>query len=450
LLRLDRLPEAETHLKKSIQLDPKLGAPQAAMGRLHMDKDNDAEALPYLRTATELDPDNYLTHYYYASLIRKQKDASETDRQSMRRALQRAIELKPEFVEATEMLAGDNLARNVDIPQTVEMLARAMAVAPSRAYLALQLAAALTRTQQREIARPLLHSLIASADLEPPLRQNAQSLLSFLDRAAAAENASRMAAEQSRLLAEQLARNSVPRTAAESENLEPPEIRRNVRDSSTDSPVAAPPPPPGLPDTIAPARREEPLAPGTARVRGMLTLLDCRNGLTLSVMVEGKTVKLHTATPGNIKFTSFNSSVSQSISCGPTSGNGVAATIVYRPRESDGSIGEPLSVDFVEAAGSARSQSVALPEIPGTATVKGLLTLLDCSNGVSVTLLSEGKTLRFYAERNTTIAFLNGPNADGTVTCGPMPGDGVPVVVLYRPSTAAGIQGEPLIVQFQR
>ena len=75
--------------------------------------------------------------------------------------------------------------------------------------------------------------------------------------------------------------------------------------------------------------------------------------------------------------------------------------------------------------------------------------MLDCSGGVSLAIVSEGKTLRFYAEKTNTVAFLNGPNSDGTVTCGPMPGEGIPVTVLYRPSNTAGVTGEPLIVQFQ-
>jgi len=183
-------------------------------------------------------------------------------------------------------------------------------------------------------------------------------------------------------------------------------------------------------------------------MRGLLTLLDCRNGLTLSLLVEGKTVKFHTATPNGIKFTSFNAAGSRQIACGPTPGNGVPAAIVYRPKETADGIGEPLSVEFLDNAD--RSASTPLPAIPGTSLVKGLLTKLDCTGSVSISVVFEGKALEFFADSPGKVAFMNGPNPDGTVTCGPIAAPGLLVTVVYRPSTGGSIVGEPVIVQFQK
>ncbi len=121
----------------------------------------------------------------------RNQGASDSDREIIRVELKKTIELAPQFVEATEMLASENLARNLDTVETIELLVKALAVAPGRDYLALQLANALTRTQQRESARPILQSLLARPGIEPSYRQNAESMLSFLDRAAAADNANR-------------------------------------------------------------------------------------------------------------------------------------------------------------------------------------------------------------------------------------------------------------------
>jgi tetratricopeptide (TPR) repeat protein len=339
LLRLDRLPEAETHLTKAIQLDQKLSGPHAAMGRLQLRKGNRAEALTYAKKAAELDPNNYLAHYSYASMIRNQREApQEADREIMRRELKRTIELAPQFVEATEMLAGENLSRNIEIPETVEMLEKAMAIAPGRSYIALQLASALSRTQQRENARPHLLSLLASPGLEPPVRQNAQSLLAFLDRAAAAENANRALLERNRALADQIAANATAEARPGPPNTAPPEVRRN-----------APVPVPTMNGPVIVERAAEQLAPGTARIRGMLTLLDCTRGVTFSLVVDGKTVRLRSTNPGEIKFTSYNAAVSGTVACGPLPGSGVPASILYRQQESEGSIGNPLAVDFVES-----------------------------------------------------------------------------------------------------
>jgi tetratricopeptide (TPR) repeat protein len=49
LLRLDRVPEAETHLKKAIQLDAKLARAQSAMGRLLKEKGRPADARDFLK-----------------------------------------------------------------------------------------------------------------------------------------------------------------------------------------------------------------------------------------------------------------------------------------------------------------------------------------------------------------------------------------------------------------
>ena len=347
----------------------------------------------------------------------------------MRSELQQTIEIAPQFIEATEMLANANLSRNTDITQTVELLANALKVAPGRDYLAMQLAYALSRTQQRESARPLLRSLLAKPSLEPAVRQNAQNLIDFLDRSLPVPTANTNRAQE-------------PVTSVSTPEPDAPVVRRATSTNSEAEPALT------REERVRIERELDALEPGTAKMRGVLTLLDCKNGLTLSLGVEGKTVKFHTATPGGIKFTSFNAAVSQQIACGPTPGNGVPAAIVYRPKESAEGIGEPLSVEFVDS--SDRSVSTALPAIPGTSLVKGLLTKLDCTGSISISVVSEGKTLQFYADSTGKVAFMNGPNPDGTVTCGPITAPGLPVIVVYRPSTGGSIVGEPVIVQFQK
>ena len=46
--------------------------------------------------------------------------------------------------------------------------------------------------------------------------------------------------------------------------------------------------------------------------------------------------------------------------------------------------------------------------------------------------MADGKTLEFYADSPSKAAFLNGPNPDGTVTCGPIAAPGLSVIVVYR------------------
>jgi tetratricopeptide (TPR) repeat protein len=425
LLRTNRLPEAETHLAKAVTLDPKLGAAHASMGRLYMRKNNNSEALSALKRATELDPGNYLSHYYYASLLRgRGTSPTEAEWATIRAELQKTIELAPQFIEATEMLASANLARNTDIPQTVQLLIKALQAAPGRDTVILQLAFAVSRTQQREDARPLVQTLLARTTLDLPMRQSAQSLLDYLDRSAVIDSANRT----NRATAAAITRTPVDE--------ELPELRR--RANSTSAPEA----------TDEEREKPDALASGTAKIRGVLTLLECRNGVTLSLVADGKTVKLHTPAPSSLKFTSFNAAVSGSITCGPMPGGGVAAVIVYRPKEGGDSIGEPLSVEFVEA--SAPTTQPVVSSIPGTSIAKGMLTKLDCVGTVTLSVVSEGKTLEFRTDSASKVAFLNGPNPDGTVTCGPIAAPGLSVIVVYRPATSGNIAGEPVMVQFQK
>jgi tetratricopeptide (TPR) repeat protein len=420
LLHLRRYPEAEEHLAKAVKLDSKLGIAQASMGRLLMQTNKESDALAYFQRATELDPSNYLTHYYYAALLnnRKAGQPSEADWATVQTELKKTIQLAPQFTEATQMLASANLTRNVDIPETIEMLTNAWKLAPGDDFLPVQLAIALSRTQQRERARPIARNLLARPSLDAPLRQNMESLLTFLDRAAAAETANRAVTERI-AAAREFAGNNAPAPPPEFTKDERAQLQRVLDD----------------------------LPPGTEKISGILVLLDCKSGLTLSLIVDGKAVKMHTNTPNTLKFTSFNPAVSKQITCGPTPGGGVPAAVVYRPKKGPDDIGEPLSVEFLDD-GAPRTAS--LPTIPGASMVKGLLTKLECAGDVSIEVNADGKTLLFGKVEKSKVAFLNGPNSDGTFTCGPIPAPGLPVVILYYPSKSGDVVGDPIVIQYQR
>ena len=144
LLHSSRLPEGEVHLRNAVRLDPMLADAQSGMGRLLLRQNKETEAMAYLRRATELDPKNYLTHYYYASSIQsRNRTQTEEDWSTARSELLKAIELAPQFVAATEMLANMNLSRNADMPQTVELLRKARVFAPGNDNLTVMLAFAL-------------------------------------------------------------------------------------------------------------------------------------------------------------------------------------------------------------------------------------------------------------------------------------------------------------------
>lgn len=421
LLHTQRPADAETHLTKALKLDAKLGIAQASMGRLLMQTNKTAEAVPYFQRAIELDPDNYLTHYYYAALLNRGRGpASDIDATTMRAELKKAVQLAPHFAEATLMLANLNLARDIEIPETVEMLATALRTSPGNDYMASQLAFALSRTQQKETGRSLALNLLAKPSLDEVVKLNLQNLLAYLDRAAEVDRMNRQTA----------ARNNAP-----------PEIRPDV--------VRDPAPEFTKEERERLERALDNTPPGMARIRGTMTLLDCRNGgVTISLVTDGKTVKLHTNNPNDLKFTTYIAAVSKQIACGPMPNGGIPAVILYKPRAEADSIGEPMSVEF--SAVGERPKNPELPTIPGTSLARGFMTKLECSGSATFEITIDGKTLKFFHADAKKVAFTNGPNSDGSVDCTAFPPPGLPVAVLYRAATTGDVAGEPVWVQFEK
>ena len=289
LLHSSRLPEGEVHLRNAVRLDPMLADAQSGMGRLLLRQNKETEAIAYLRRATELDPKNYLTHYYYASSIQsRNRTQTEEDWSTARSELLKAIELAPQFVAATEMLANMNLSRSADMPQTVELLRRARVFAPGNDNLTVMLAFALLRTSERESARGLAEAVLMKASLSPTMRRNAETVLASLNRSSTGD--------------------------------------AQVRTVPDATPLALP--------------------PDAVKALGILTLMECRDGVTLSLVAEGKTLKFHSPTPDGIRFRSLDPALVSTLGCGPLPGNGVSATVTYRPKGSADSLGEPLLVEL--------------------------------------------------------------------------------------------------------
>ena len=66
----------------------------------------------------------------------------------------------------------------------------------------------------------------------------------------------------------------------------------------------------------------------------------------MSLVADGKTLKFHSTTPDGIRFKSLDPALVSTLGCGPLPGNGVSATVTYRPKGSADSLGEPLLVEL--------------------------------------------------------------------------------------------------------
>ena len=78
-----KLEPAEEHYRRSIQIDPNLGASQTALGDLLLSKGQPEEALPHLEAGVRLDADDETAHYKlsraYAAMGRQEDAKREMD-----------------------------------------------------------------------------------------------------------------------------------------------------------------------------------------------------------------------------------------------------------------------------------------------------------------------------------------------------------------------------------
>jgi FimV-like protein len=184
LLHINRYDDAARHLQKAVALNPRAASASASLGMVRVRQGQGAEARRLLQHAVSLAPDNYLAHYYYAYAISREEMDAEQEinayaddaAQIMRRALRRAIALKPDFAESYRLLAFINLVTGEQLPEAVELLRHGLRLSPGRPDLTFILAQVYLRMKDTNAARATLHQLVNSG-ASPRLRARAQTLL---------------------------------------------------------------------------------------------------------------------------------------------------------------------------------------------------------------------------------------------------------------------------------
>ena len=316
LLHTNRLTEAEGYLKEALRLDPRLAMAHASLGMLRVKQKNFDEAVPLLRRAAELAPQNYLARYYYAYGLSRQGmnehmvvAGYEPDvARVMRAELLRAIELAPYYPESYRLLAFVSLATGEYLDQAASMVRRAMTIAPGRYEFALVLAQIYLRKRDFQSARDILEPMSRGTDAA--LRLKAQPML---DAVTATER------EYARL--------------AQS-GIRVPEAT-NTADASS---VAASPLKPRLP------KRFE-----GERVRGLLMNVECAESeIVLTVKAGERALRLRSESLRRIAFVAYVGGMGRSITCGPRQPSNLVV-LTYLPWNNPRGLfdGEAVAVEFV-------------------------------------------------------------------------------------------------------
>src|SRR5262249_30179728 len=183
LHHIGRLDAAEAQLQKAISLDPRFAPSYASLGMLKVRQQKHQEALKFLTQAVEADSKDYMAHYYYASMLQTVGDDAgpkESRFQLMKQHLKRSIELAPDYLNAYDMLAYVALALREELPETEELVKKALALSPNRRSLRLRLAELMVANNEAIAARALVTPLMNAE--EDSIREQARSLLDGIQK----------------------------------------------------------------------------------------------------------------------------------------------------------------------------------------------------------------------------------------------------------------------------
>jgi tetratricopeptide (TPR) repeat protein len=320
LLHLNRLDDAEPHLTAALSKNPNLTAAQTSLAVLRVRQRRYDDALALLKKAVETDSKNYIVHFYYAyALERADEDApaaiasSPAEKyETMRTYAKKSIDLAPRYVEAYLLLARLDLTAGEHLDEAEATLKKAVSIAPGREDLQLMLAQTYLRTSRREDARAVL-SVIERTAVNPDIRRRVTTLLDQT--------------EQTFTFTE----------------ITPGIEKELAKEKLTPAPAPAPPANRRVQETVLEALT--PIGPAVEgeKLSGLLTNMDCSNGLTLRVRTDRTTTELHSSDPRKVQFLSYTTQVTDNIRCGPQN---PAKPVVVTYRPTPGGSGEPLVIEF--------------------------------------------------------------------------------------------------------
>jgi tetratricopeptide (TPR) repeat protein len=186
LFRLNRLDEASRFLQESLALNSELGFANTIFGLLKLKNKNYAEAEKYLEKAVKADEQNYLTHYGYAYLLSREGMSdfgfiagySARTGEKMRESLRRAIVLNPKFAESYHLYALVNIVRNENLDEALEMMNKALQIAPGNQWYALRTAEIYMRKQDFANAGKIARKILQTAS-DDQLKLYAQTTLNL-------------------------------------------------------------------------------------------------------------------------------------------------------------------------------------------------------------------------------------------------------------------------------
>lgn len=288
LLHIGREAESEAYFRSAIEMAPDLAPAYSGLGLAKTMQGQFEPARELLNKAVELAPENAFTHYYSAFLTRREFDLGDrhvplSELRAMQKTLTESVERAPEFVETSERLAEVHLLLGDDLHAAVRLLIDGLRRSPGRESIMLTLARVAAAGGAVSSAGWMLQRIIASGSADITMKRNAQGLLASL----------RLSDEQLREFGDFVDDSRGGRKGID--------VRKAIKERGTG--------PKGTPEE--------------KYVRGVLTRVDCSNGLTLHLLigtpnVSERTENVFAESADDIDWVTDTGEEGEAVACGTT------------------------------------------------------------------------------------------------------------------------------------
>lgn len=318
LFRTDRFEEAHQYLERALKLDANLASARITLALLYLREGHPAEAKAQLQAAISAAPLNYLAHYYYADLLRRDcADAENTPAGFVARTalikgeINEAIKLAPDFADAYGLLVLTNIERSPQLDEATQLLERLLSQSPANRELRLLQVQLEIRQEKFTEARRLLQPLLDDPQIGETLHLAAQEVFDDL------------------LTKEKIS-----------------QARQAENEGETAAPATGEWQPCDMPE---PGPQFKSLRFAGRQTCGRLEKVECENeGITLFVKAGERTLRLHTIALNNIRFVTYTKEISGRIQCGVRQ-NPDAVLVTYQQTQHHSQTfdGELKAVEFV-------------------------------------------------------------------------------------------------------
>ena len=323
LVRANLTDTAEAYFQRAIAEDQNLADAYDSLGALRLRQGSFAEAREYLERSVRSTRATHLSHFYYAlSFLRENPDLSGDQLSDARKELREAIRLGPSYPDAYHELALTYLNRREELQAAFQLVDAALNLRPGDHEYVVTLSRILIAQGSYGSARNVLLPLL-DVIRDQAVRQQAESILASI---AGRREGRGLAGEGF---------TEITSAPVEATTMAP-SIETSTR--------AVESPPVGIADDRVQLSR----VVSGEQVRGWLSLIDCRDGLTLTILTQDDTFSFHTRSPDRVEFATSTSAIGTELSCGPVDPP-MPVVVTYREApEGSEFLGVPVKVEFVE------------------------------------------------------------------------------------------------------